>query len=331
LSSYAQSTINWQSIFNSLKDYRQKAIEQNQYEQLLWTEIYRPRNSKTYLGSHTKQIRRLNEWFSYWKKKLNNDEPKKSGRKRRRNYDDNSDEDFIDESNTIYYNRCQSKQEHPQIIYIHGCGTTSLVHALAEEHHFKVTEINGSQSRARASLIKQLEQVTSHHYLSLKRCASDTIISQEEKSKANISLPVKKKAKNERGTIMSFFNNKKSEEIRRPSRRNKKESQPISSDIHFGSSVQVEKTSLILFDEIETLTVDDNFWSCLKKLFETAKKPIILTSNSRSNPDDAIFNLSKLGDYEMIHLEPIEPVNPFCFSLKSIFLFHRNLFIVFFD
>ncbi len=39
---------------------------------------------------------------------------------------------------TIYYNRCQSKQEHPQIIYIHGCGTTSLVHALAEEHHFKV-------------------------------------------------------------------------------------------------------------------------------------------------------------------------------------------------
>lgn len=37
-----------------------------------------------------------------------------------------------------YHNRCQSKQEHPQIIYIHGCGTTSLVHALAEEHHFKV-------------------------------------------------------------------------------------------------------------------------------------------------------------------------------------------------
>ncbi len=61
---------------------------------------------------------------------------------------------------------------------------------------------------------------------------------------------MKKKAKNERGTIMSFFNNKKSEEIRRPSRRNKKESQPISSDIHFGSSVQVEKTSLILFDEV---------------------------------------------------------------------------------
>jgi len=39
---------------------------------------------------------------------------------------------------TIYYNRGQSKQEHPQIIYIHGCGTTSLVHALAEEHNFKV-------------------------------------------------------------------------------------------------------------------------------------------------------------------------------------------------
>ncbi len=69
----------------------------------------------------------------------------------------------------------------------------------------------------------------------------------------NVPLPVRKKAKNERGTIMSFFNNKKSdskEEIRCSSRRNKKEPQPISSDIHIGSSVQVEKTSLILFDEV---------------------------------------------------------------------------------
>jgi hypothetical protein len=81
-----------------LKDYRQKAIEQSIYEQLSWTEIYRPRSSKTYLGGHTKQIRRLNEWFSHWKKKLNNEQPKKPGRKRRRNHDDNSDEDFIDES-----------------------------------------------------------------------------------------------------------------------------------------------------------------------------------------------------------------------------------------
>jgi hypothetical protein len=78
----------------------------------------------------------------------------------------------------------------------------------------------------------------------------------EEKFKVNTSLPVRKKAKNERGTIISFFNNKKSdskEETRRPlksTRRNKKEPQSISSDIHLGSSVQVEKTSLILFDEV---------------------------------------------------------------------------------
>jgi hypothetical protein len=31
-----------------------------------------------------------------------------------------------------------SKPEHPQLIFIHGFGTTSLVHALAEEHNFKV-------------------------------------------------------------------------------------------------------------------------------------------------------------------------------------------------
>ncbi|UJR15561.1 hypothetical protein I4U23_002500 [Adineta vaga] len=344
LSSYAQSTIDWPTMFQQLQDYRKKAIEQNQYEQLSWTEIYRPRHMKTYLGSHTKQIRRLNEWFTYWTKKLHNEKPKKTtrkGRKRGRDFDDNSDEDFIDESNMIYYNRCQLKQEHPQIIFIHGAGTTSLVHALAEEHSFKVTEINGSQSRARAPLLKQLEQVTSHHYLSLKRCVSDTILSSEDKLKTNVSLPVKKKAKNERGTIMSFFNNKKTDQKDEQkdktsrhrsdstkkvntitTRRNTKQEQekpmlPADSSLH--SSVHVEKASLILFDEIETLTVDDNFWSCLKKLLETAKKPIILTSNSRSNPKDVIFNLSKIVDYEMIHLEPNEPELVYCF-LRLILL-----------
>jgi hypothetical protein len=63
---------------------------------------------------------------------------------------------------------------------------------------------------------------------------------------------VRKKAKNERGTIMSFFNNKKNDSNNSRSRsksitkRNKKkEQQPISI-----SSVHVEKTSLILFDEV---------------------------------------------------------------------------------
>lgn len=30
------------------------------------------------------------------------------------------------------------KPEHPQLIFIHGFGTTSLVHALAEQYNFKV-------------------------------------------------------------------------------------------------------------------------------------------------------------------------------------------------
>ena len=87
------------------------------------------------------------------------------------------------------------KPENPQLIFIHGSGTTSLVHALAEEYNFKVgkpspksellirssvkvTEINGSQSRARTPLLKQLEQITSHHHLSFKRCPSDPTMSQ---------------------------------------------------------------------------------------------------------------------------------------------------------
>ncbi|CAF4038174.1 unnamed protein product [Rotaria sp. Silwood2] len=357
-----ESIINWKSMFEGLQDYRKKVIEQGQYEQLLWTEIYRSKNSKTYLGNHTRQIKRLNEWFSYWTKKLHNEQPKKKAqrKKRKRLVDDDDeyyDENFSNDSNSLFDNSCHSKSEHPRLIFIHGFGTTSLVHALAEEHNFKITEINGSQSRARAPLLKQLEQVTNHHQLSFKRCSSDTIMSQEEKSKTNKEvlspLPVKKKAKNERGSIMSYFNQpKKSVHNNDEQKENnshyqsksivsdKKESKKLTNEINitkrrsktkqeekpvittnnqFISSVHVEKASLILFDEIETLTTDDNFWSCLKKLLETAKKPIILTSNSRTNPEDAVINLSKIGYYELIHLEQNEPELIGCF-LRLILL-----------
>ncbi|CAM4778548.1 unnamed protein product [Rotaria magnacalcarata] len=350
-----EPVIDWKSMFEILQDYRKKAIEQNQYKQLLWTEIYRPKNAKTYLGNHTRQMKRLDEWFSYWRKKLQNDQPKKqnSRKKRKRIADDDySDEDFSNDSNMLFDGGCHPKPEHPQLIFIHGSGTTSLVHALADEYNFIVTETNGSQTRARAPLLKQLEQVTNHHQLSFKRCPSDTIMLQDKSisMKELLSpLPVKKKAKNERNSITTYFNRGKNNDEQKENKSqcqskatisDKKESKKLTNetnttkrrsktkpeekpiiqpDNQFLSSVQVEKTSLILFDEIETLTTDDNFWSCLKKLLETAKKPIILTSNSRTNPEDAIVNLSKIGYYELVHLEPNEE-EPVCCFLRLILL-----------
>jgi len=71
----------------------------DQYEQLLWTEIYRPKTSQTYLGNHTRQIKRLNEWLFYWTKKLRNEQPKKILQKKRKRFaDDDDDEDFTDNS-----------------------------------------------------------------------------------------------------------------------------------------------------------------------------------------------------------------------------------------
>lgn len=223
------------------------------------------------------------------------------------------------DSDLSFASSFHQKSEHPQLIFIHGSGTTSLVHALAEEFNFKVTEINGSQSRARTPLLKQLEQVTSHHQLAFKRCPSDTIVSQDQSP-----LPARKRVKNERSSIKSYFKDEGKENrcedppvvsapsARRSSAKKRRSKTKIEDvpmpvvDNNIFSSVQVEKTSLILFDEIETLTTDENFWSSLKKLLITARKPIILTSNSRTNPEEAIMNLSKLGHYELIHLETHE-------------------------
>jgi hypothetical protein len=102
----------------------------------------------------------------------------------------------------------------------------------------------------------------------------------EDQLKANASLPVRKKAKNERGTIMSFFNNKKTEHkennsrhrsnsskqstkiITRQNKKKEQEQQSIPTNHHLISSVHVEKTSLILFDEVlysEKIQLLDNF------------------------------------------------------------------------
>jgi hypothetical protein len=78
--------------FEKINSFHNKNSSSDQYEQLLWTDIYRPRTSKTYLGNHTRQVKRLNEWFSYWTMKLHNEQPKQKKRKRI------SDEDFDDDS-----------------------------------------------------------------------------------------------------------------------------------------------------------------------------------------------------------------------------------------
>lgn len=201
----------------------------DQYEQLLWTDVYRPKSSTAYLGNHTRQVCRLNEWFAHWTKRLQNEQPKQlTGKKRKRAAlddgdvsDDNSSKSIsqsdlpvdvrVDSTRlligwmsvTSTENRSQSvlgidarqglddresnessgyneqtvtvlaritrtscvlvgtsensaghaKPEHPQLIFIHGTGTTSLVHALAEEYNFKVTfEIRTNSSRHPCSL-----------------------------------------------------------------------------------------------------------------------------------------------------------------------------------
>lgn len=300
-----QPYIDWGIIYESLHEYRKKAKEQSkreivayrfrnrnliwisldQNEQILWTEIYRPKSSKAFLGNHTRQIKRLNEWFTYWTTKLQTEPLGKIERiKRKRPFDEEDDDGDSSKSKkktrTIFLSKnsgrsrlnkvdryfndrffrekifdrklkptrnsrldkvriiwrllvypgitsrqkkfyiCREKKgneeyfgldfsqsssnfckpEHPRLIFIHGSGTTSLVHAFAEEFNFKVidedwdwrwdnlffsicsiwhqvTEINGSQTRSKTPLLKQLEQMTSHQ-LSFKRCPSDPINSQ---------------------------------------------------------------------------------------------------------------------------------------------------------
>jgi hypothetical protein len=74
------------------------------YEQFLWTEVYRPKSSKAYLGNATQQIKRLNEWFSNWTEILQNERPKKIPSKKRKRSSDDEDlfDDNIDEDSSRF-------------------------------------------------------------------------------------------------------------------------------------------------------------------------------------------------------------------------------------
>lgn len=75
----------------------------DQYEQLLWTDLYRPKSSKTYLGNHTYQVKRLKEWFAFWTKRLQNEQPKRIlPKKRKRFADDEDDDEDLSENSSNY-------------------------------------------------------------------------------------------------------------------------------------------------------------------------------------------------------------------------------------
>ncbi|CAF1292089.1 unnamed protein product, partial [Didymodactylos carnosus] len=172
---------NWNKMFENLKEYKNEAHEQDLYDQLSWTDVYRPRHSLTYIGNY-EQVERAKQWFCYWKNTLNKPSSQKQQKKRKRKHqsdDDedetgskrrrqaNSDDDFIDDSGYyVNYERSNSRETaYPQVLFVqgdHGCGVTSLVNALIEENNFDATEINASQSRVQADLLKQFREVGSH-------------------------------------------------------------------------------------------------------------------------------------------------------------------------
>lgn len=110
--------------------------------------------------------------------------------------------------------------------------------------------------------------MTSHHQLAFKRCPSDTLVAQGipivsafdlDLSSSSFSadrspLPARKKMKGERNSIKSFFKDEEKENSKRRRSEKKVRDDPAPIfDQNIFSSIHVEKTSLILFDEVSRI------------------------------------------------------------------------------
>ncbi|GIY35624.1 hypothetical protein CEXT_555591 [Caerostris extrusa] len=125
---------------------------------LLWTDISNDYNLKEGISEST--INDLNSWLLQWKSKFTKNEKAK-----RNDSDDSFDSFSSDSSDSV----ADGLSNSVIIMGPPGSGKTSLVFSLANDHGFKVLEVNASSCRSGRNINSQLrEALESYHVESTK-------------------------------------------------------------------------------------------------------------------------------------------------------------------
>ncbi|GER37747.1 replication factor C large subunit [Striga asiatica] len=241
---------------------------QNLTESCLWTDKYQPQNAKQICGNGD-SVECLSEWLHNWHKTgtltsrgcINGDHSKDGDH----DYEDSdSDTDSVEESlkNVLL------------VTGPVGSGKSAAIYACARDQGFHIIEINASDWRNGALVKQKFGEAVESHWL--QRTVENGTKS-ENKSLPKFFKPVN-----------AGMHSSDDEVIEVTPLSDKKDAQDIDSlqkmsapEHNRSSNCQSEIKTLILFEDVDaTVEEDHGFISTIQQLAETAKRPMILTSNS---------------------------------------------------
>ncbi|KAG8192999.1 hypothetical protein JTE90_028119 [Oedothorax gibbosus] len=280
----------------------------------LWTNIANDYNLKEGVTEST--ISELTTWLQQWKSKFNKNTRHKDK--------DNSSDSFSCDSNDSEGDGLSNS------VILMGppsSGKTSLVFSLANDHDFKVLEVNASSCRSGRNISHQLkEALESYHVENIKSTDANVLKEKEEnsiKSKSRVHNNDSVKKPTNKG-IASFFQNEKTQHTdvkdesgtqsvknffqasakSKSASKSKKidddKSQPqaLNVEVHKESSLcSISSQTIILFDDVDVVfQEDDGFWSTIRSFLKISKKPVIFTVSRnleivKANLDEGIQTL----------------------------------------
>ncbi|CAI9114632.1 OLC1v1015396C1 [Oldenlandia corymbosa var. corymbosa] len=235
----------------------------------LWTDKFRPRKAAQICGN-SDSVKFLTDWLCMWHEKSS--QVGKSSF-----YDDSAvdqDDDcfsYPSDSDSENFNDETSLNNVLLVTGPVGSGKSAAIYACAEEQGFQVIEVNTSDWRNGALVKQRFGEALESHWL---------------QRKVNIKENSEKEPPSKFFPGMSRGSEIEVVEIP-PSDEDNQQNSEMSCKSTFGvdkiQETQNVMKTLILFEDIDIVLVEDHgFLSTIKQLARTAKRPMILTANSKN-------------------------------------------------
>ncbi|KAL0438091.1 UNVERIFIED_CONTAM: ATPase family AAA domain-containing protein 5 [Sesamum latifolium] len=246
----------------------------NQPENCLWTDKYQPQNARQICGNG-EAVEFLSEWLHLWHRR---------GSLISRSCMDEDisvvqDIDHDYEQNDADYDTINDEETLKNVLLITGpagSGKSAAIYACARDQGFQVIEINASDWRNGALVKQKFGEAVESHWL---QRAVESGTNSDNKSVSKFFKAVNAEAHcsdNEVYELIHLSDKEASKEAG--------ESVKVSvSGESRTANCQNQIKTLILFEDVDaTLDEDHGFITTIQQLAETAKRPMILTSNSDS-------------------------------------------------
>ncbi|XP_051139529.1 uncharacterized protein LOC127257195 isoform X2 [Andrographis paniculata] len=281
----------------------------------LWTDKYQPQNAKQVCGNG-ESVKLLSEWLLLWHKR--GSQASKSCMSEGNIIMQVNDHDYqLSDSD---YDTNTDEDDLKNVLLITGpvgSGKSAAIYACARDQGFQIIEINASDWRNGALVKQKFGEAVESHWL---QRTAENMTGLDRKSQPELFKVVNEATHCSGNQVIELLDDDSQEAGAW--------SNLLVSEKNRTSKQQTDIKTLILFEDVDaTLCEDHGFLTAIQQLAETAKRPMILTSNSYNPMLPKNLDRSELRFSEPSREELIGLVNMICASEQA--KIHPNLVEIF--